>query len=145
MSASTDEMVAEVLAEAVADAKGDADDLAWVFELSAWRVARQQARRANRNLLQYAGSFAALIGIGAGTGGVFAMAKAVNKSTETQIVPGWALMAALVVASIFAVGLLLLIWSAYRTRRTAERHADEHLRHLISIRPHHFLPKPKKK
>lgn len=145
MSTSTDEMVAEVLADAVAKTKSEADDLAWVVELSGWRVARQAARRANRNLLQYAASFAALIGIGAGAGGVFAMAEAVNKSTATQVVPGIALLAALLIASVFAIGLLLLIASAYRNRRAAERRADEHLRRLISARPHHFMPKPKKK
>ena len=115
-------------------------DPGWHVELSGWRVALGQAERANRNLLQYAGAFAALLGIGAGSGGVFAMAKAINEGG--QLVPEWILSAAFAVAAVCAIVLVCLLWSAYRTRRRAERHADEHFKRLIERRPELFLPRP---
>lgn len=117
-------------------------DPGWHVELSGWRVALGQAERANRNLLQYAGAFAALLGIGAGSGGVFAMAKAINKSEDGQLVPEWALSGAFAVAAITACVLVCLVWAEYRSRRRAERHADEHFRRLIEKRPELFLPRP---
>jgi hypothetical protein len=115
-------------------------DRGWETELSGWRVALSQAERANRNVLQYAAAFAALLGISAGSGGVFAMAKAINENG--QLVPEWALSGAFAVAAICAIVLVCLLWSAYRTRRRAERHADEHFRRLIERRPELFLPRP---
>ena len=111
----------------------------WETELSGWRVALAQAERANRNLIQYAGAFAALLGISAGSGGVFAMAKAINENG--QLIPDGVLSAAFAIAAICAIVLVCLLWSAYRTRRRAERHADEHFRRLIERRPELFLPR----
>jgi hypothetical protein len=111
----------------------------WETELSNWRVALAQAERANRNLLQYAGAFAAVLGISAGSGGVFAMAKAINQ--DGQLVPEWILSAAFAVAAICAIVLVCLLWSAYRSRRRAEWHADEHFKRLIERRPELFLPR----
>jgi hypothetical protein len=113
----------------------------WEVELSGWRVALAQAERANRNLIQYAAAFAAVLGIGAGSGGVFAMAKAINKSGDGQLVPDWVLTGAFIVAAVTAVVLVCLLWSAYRNRRRAERSADQHYGGLIQKRPELFLPR----
>jgi heme/copper-type cytochrome/quinol oxidase subunit 2 len=67
------------------------------------------------------------------------MAKAINE--DGQLFPEWALSAAFSVAGITAIVLVCLLWSAYRTRRRAERHADEHFKRLIERRPELFLPR----
>jgi len=54
----------------------DAQNLAKrkVDALQNWHAATDGASRSNRNLLQYAAGIAALLGISAGSGGVFAIA-----------------------------------------------------------------------
>ncbi len=115
---------------------------AWVSDLCEWRVLSDDATRLNRNLIQYAASIGALLGIGAGSGGIFALADAVS-SAGSQTLPS--AIVAFVGASgvfifVFGVGLLFLLVRAFRGRTRIEREADEHLRRLIYQKPDQFLP-----
>lgn len=64
---------------------------ALVSELQGWHRAKDQATRYNRNLLQYAAAIAAVFGIGAGGGGIIAVAGALSQIDEgSQSVADWA-------------------------------------------------------
>ncbi len=117
----------------------------WIAELRAWKLSIEHAERANRNLRQHAAGIAALLGIQAGSGGVFALAQAVTVAGEkSQFVPD-EVMRVLIVAGAAGAALSLslgaLLVGAFRARRSAEAEADKHLARLIEAKPLHFLPK----
>jgi hypothetical protein len=115
-----------------------------ITELQGWHTAREAAGRYHRNLLQYAGGIAAVLGIGAGSGGVFAVAGSLARANdESQSLPYWAAIVLMVVAGIAALAsvfLMALLIHAFRQRRRAEATADSHLAELIGLRPERFLP-----
>ena len=117
----------------------------WVPELQAWKLSLEHAERANRNLLQDAAGIAALLGIQAGSGGVFALAQAVTvaKDGATTFVPDDIMRVLLIAAAVGAalsLGLAVLLVRAFWARHRAEADADEHLAKLIEAKPDHFLP-----
>jgi len=114
-----------------------------VAALQNWHVATDAASRRNRNLLQYAAGIAALLGISAGSGGVFAVAESLQ-STSRGGSPWWAVAILAGVAAFAAVaGLVMLFFllKAYVQRRSAEDEADGYLRELIGMDPDRFWPK----
>ena len=114
-----------------------------VAALQNWHAATDAASRGNRNLLQYAAGIAALLGISAGSGGVFAVAESLNKSSQGNS-PWWAI-AILVGVAAFAgtagIVMLFFLLRAYVLRRTSENEADGYLRELIGMDPDRFWPK----
>ena len=75
--------------------------------------AREEGKRYNRNILQYAGAIAAVIGIGTGSGGILAVANAIDKGS-LQLEIG-VIYAVLSVAAGVAVALLApLVFSFWR-------------------------------
>ncbi len=117
---------------------------ALVSALQGWHRAKDQATRYNRNLLQYAAAIAAVLGIGAGGGGIIAVAGALSQIDEgSQSVADWAkwiLVVVAIVVSTASVILVSLLVRAFRLRRAAEYLADEHLAKLIDLQPDHFFP-----
>ena len=110
--------------------------------LQNWHMASDAASRSNRNLLQYAAGIAALLGISAGSGGVFAVAESLQ-STSRGGSPWWAAAILAGVAAFAAVaGLVMLFFllKAYVQRRSAEDEADRYLRELIEMDPDRFWP-----
>jgi len=124
--------------------KGGPTVESWVPELQAWKLSLERAERANRNLLQDAAGIAALLGIQAGSGGVFALAQAVTVSKDkVQFVPDDFMRVLLIAAAVGAalsLGLAVLLVRAFWARHRAEADADEHLAKLIEAKPDHFLP-----
>ncbi len=116
----------------------------WVPELRAWKLSLERAERANRNLLQDAAGIAALLGIQAGSGGVFALAQAVTVAKEgASFVPDDIMRVLLIAGAVGAalsLGLAVLLVRAFWARHRAEAEADEHLAKLIEAKPDHFLP-----
>ena len=110
-------------------------DVDFIRTLTAWHRARDDARRYNRNLLQLGAAIAAILGIEAGSGGVFAIANGINGN---EPLPEWASLQlialtgfALVVGGIFG---LLAIWSYFR-RGQAEQKAEQNLEYLFTLDP----------
>ena len=114
-----------------------------VAALQAWRKATDVAERSNRDLLQYGAGIAALLGISAGSGGVFAVAESLH-GAETGGSPWWALailVVVLVIAFVASAVMAGLLVQAYNRRESAERAADAALLELIGLGPEHFWPK----
>lgn len=113
-----------------------APDPAWIEALSGWHASRDRAQRLNRNLLQYAAAFAAILGIEAGAEGMFRVAQGLrtaqtaSPSTEVELVLRLGLTLSIVLA-----GLLLL---TFIRRALAERAAEEYRAVLIRKRPELF-------
>lgn len=116
-----------------------------VRELEGWHLAREAAQRWNRNLLQYGAGVAAVLGLAAGSGGVFAIASSLVGLQDTSAsLPGWAvgvLGGVTVVASAVFVILMSLLIASYFQRRKAEGAADSHLTKLIGLAPERFIPR----
>ena len=112
-----------------------------ITELRAWHRARETAARCNRNLLQYGAAFAAILGIEAGSGGVFALANALTQGVALQAWVVAIVLAVSAVGVVFAIVLAILLVQAYGQRREAERRADDYLERLIARTPERFLPK----
>jgi hypothetical protein len=113
-----------------------------VQHLQSWHESRNKAIRRNRNLLQYAAGVAALLGISAGSGGIFALADAVNvNGSEVGILN--AVLILVIVASIgLAAVLMVLLVQAFFGRLRSEAEADRHLRQLIELKPDLFWTRP---
>ena len=89
-----------------------------------WYQAREDVRRHNRNLLQYAGAIAAVIGIGSGSGGILAVANAINTGGDA-IVGGVNVLYVLLAAGSLALLLALpLGWALWQRGRAEARKAD---------------------
>ncbi len=84
-----------------------------------WYEARDEARRADRNLLQYAGAMAAVIGIGSGSGGILAIANALDDSTGA-LIPEWVFFAILAAATATVILLVVPLVATLRLRGDAE-------------------------
>jgi hypothetical protein len=118
----------------------------WVSDLAAWKLLTDRSERLNRNLIQYAASIAAALGISTGSGGVFALAESVAQKPTI----GWEhgllsvfILAVTLVAAVTTVVLFGLLANAYRARERAEHEASEHLQALIAAKPEHFLSESK--
>lgn len=113
-----------------------------------WRLAREAADRANRNVLQYAAGLAAVLGIGGGTGGLVAVANSLRSqpaaSPATEVLPWLAawIGGVLVLATLVGLALFIVLIRTYLRRQEWEHKADEHLRRLIVDVPGWFRPKP---
>lgn len=119
----------------------DASEQIWRTRLGSWRLSVERANRHNRNVLQYGAAIAALFGIGAGSGGVLALAKAVKPGSDA-LIPDWLLFVALLLAAVVGIGLAVLLYKAFRGRVQAERDADRLLGEFIEVAPKDLLPKP---
>jgi hypothetical protein len=114
-----------------------------VAALRNWHRATEAADRSNRDLLQYGAGIAALLGISAGSGGVFAVAQSLNNA-DTGGSPWWALtilVGVLIIAFVAGAVMAGLLVQSYGRRESAERDADEALAELIALGPEHFWPK----
>lgn len=123
----------------------EVEDPVWVSDLAAWKVLTERADHLNRNLVQYAASIAAALGISTGSGGVFALAQAVAQKTSEELsafLTGFIEVVSGVAAAMTLVLLALLI-STYRARARTEHDAAEHLKALIAAKPDHFLAEAK--
>ena len=141
----------------------------WKNQLAQWRLSFERANRCNRDLMQYAAATAALLGIGAGSGGLAMLAKSVERPVQqaasqsppmpTASLPptvptampttvataqAWAepvLSAVIVVCIAGAILLILGLAYTFLQRLRAEREADDHLDKLVRAKPENFLPK----
>jgi hypothetical protein len=115
-----------------------------IEHLQRYQLAKEQATRSNRNLLQFGAAIATFLAIGAGSGSVLALADSVAaRENESLSLPSWAIAA--LVAEVIAIVLVvlflsLLLFEAFSLRREAERQADEHLKALISEDPDRYWP-----
>ncbi len=109
----------------------------FVPALQGWHLAKERARRYNRNLLQYAGGVVAILGIGSGTGVVLAVAEGLerNQDTDGTSVVIWIIAA--VVATI-ALPFMYFLARAFWLRGEAERDVAAHLSTLIALDPDRF-------
>ena len=103
--------------------------------LQGWHLAKERARRYNRNLLQYAGGVVALLGIGSGSGAVVAVAQGLEEDPDLP----W-LAIGIIAAVVGAIALLLIYFllRAFGLRGEAERDVADHLSKLIAIDPDRF-------
>jgi len=60
--------------------------------LRGWTRAKEAASRYNRNLLQFGAGIAAVLGIEAGSGGIFALANSIVDTGNGGSLPWWALL-----------------------------------------------------
>ncbi|MBI4298703.1 MAG: hypothetical protein HY666_02985 [Chloroflexi bacterium] len=105
--------------------------------VSDWYIANEAAKRYDRNLLQYGGAMAAIVGVFGGSGGVFAIAISVQ---QAEFLPLWLIWADLAIGSILFVMLgILLLYSLLR-RRTCENEAEKSLKQIIAEDYKRFLP-----
>jgi hypothetical protein len=119
-------------------------ELVLLRTLQGYQLAKEQASRCNRNLLQYGAAIATILGISAGSGSIFALAESVGQTEGTGGLPSWAV--GMLVGELMIVGLLMLVLLTvlYRTfskRDQAEREADNYLSTLIALGPDRYWPK----
>ena len=110
----------------------------FVPALQGWHLAKERARRYNRNLLQYAGGVVALLGIGSGTGAVVAVAQGLEGKQVTD--DASSLVITIIAAAIAALALPFIVFllRAFWLRGEAEREVADHLSKLIAIDPDRF-------
>ena len=112
-----------------------------VTALQGWHRAREEASRHNRNLLQYGAGMATVLGITAGSSGVFAIAGSLQNADVPDTL--LAILAITVTVSMIALVVLgLLLVRTFGARQEAERQVDDNLIALIGLIPQRFLPKP---
>lgn len=100
--------------------------------LQDWRAAEDQAARQNRNLMQYAAAAATVLGIGGGSGGLFAVADSLVRTGKDPI-PSW-LYVLVLVATVIVAGLLsMMAVAALKLRGDAEDASRQALHDLIAI------------
>jgi hypothetical protein len=124
---------------ASADAGGASQEM--VDALQGWQIAKERAGRANRDLLQFAAAITAVLGIVAGSGGIFAVATAAAPPDADQLFSLDVLKIFMTVGFALAFVLGLMLVAAYQRRRRFERTMDDYLTRLIGLRPDAFLPK----
>ena len=110
-----------------------------VEAVQAWNRAKEESIRCNRNLLQYGAGIAAVLGIGSGSGGVFAVADKLNVNG----LPIGALVGLGVLGGVLCLGFVVLsylIVEAFTRREAAERKADDSQTRVIALAPSRFLP-----
>ncbi len=102
--------------------------------MQGWRLAKERARRYNRNLLQYAGGVVALLGIGSGTAAVAAVAQGLGELD----LPWEAIVSIAAVVGLVFLFLSIFLLRAFWLRGEAERDVAEHLSKLIALDPDRF-------
>ena|SRR5437763_15423594 len=112
-----------------------------VRALQGWQIAKERANRANRDLLQFAAGITAVLGIVAGSGGIFAVATAVTPTQGAQLFSIDVLKTLMAVGFALAAVLALMLVGSFQKRRREEHTMDEFLTSLIALRPDAFLPK----
>ncbi len=112
-----------------------------VRALQGWQIAKERANRANRDLLQFAAGITAVLGIVAGSGGIFAVASSAATTTGTQLFPLDLLKILMGIGFALSVVLGIMLVGAFQRRHREERTMDDYLTKLISLRPDAFLPK----
>ena len=106
-----------------------------------WNTAKAQADRANRNLLQYGGGLAAMLGISAGSSGIWAIVKAMPSGSAFVDQFMYCFAGAFCGASAFVGILFLGLVNSFRRRGMFEKQADEYFAQLVKLYPDRFLPK----
>ena len=119
----------------MADEQATQRDPKLVPAMKGWRLAKERARRYNRNLLQYAGGIVALVGIGSGTGAVVAVAQGLGENLD---LPWWAYVIIGGVVGLIFLFLSIFLLRAFWLRGEAERDVADHLSKLIEIDPDRF-------
>lgn len=116
-------------------------DATVVKELQGWHLAREAAKRHNRNLLQYGAGLTAVLGINVGTGGMLVVAESLARAQEVASQLPWWASGMVTVTTLAGLLLLGLLIRTYVWRQAAERQADTHLEKLIALAPHWFPPR----
>ena len=111
-----------------------------VEALRNWTLAKEAARRHDRNLLQFGASFAAALGIEAGSSGTIAVADGLVKDGSPDPLLVVLLLVIMAITGVIAIVMSFLLARAYTERQKAEKEAAGHLSRLIELRPHDFLP-----
>ena len=109
-----------------------------VEALRSWTLAKEAASRYNRNLLQYAASFAAALGVESGSWGILAVAKSLENGGKFSWLDGL-LLGIMAITGVIAVGMSFLLARAYTKREEAEKQVALHLSKLIELDPSDFL------
>ena len=109
-----------------------------VEALRSWTLTKEAARRCDRNLLQFAASFAAALGVEASSAGVIAVASGLGTGIPDWL--KWLMLGIMGITGLIAIGMSLLLARAYTERQKAEKEADFALSRLIELSPHEFLP-----
>ena len=118
------------------------ENSAAVTALQGWHHANERAARFNRNLMQFAGGLAALLGISGGSAAVAATGISVERlgdGAARWVVFGFATAIAIVIA-LTALTLVYQMLRAYRLRLQAEVSAGRFLDSLIRQDPERFWP-----
>jgi NADH:ubiquinone oxidoreductase subunit K len=116
-----------------------------VEALQGWHRARASAGRYNRNLLQYGAGIAAVLGIEAGSGGIFAIANSLGAVGGEVSLPVWAVFTLVIIgvlAAAVTIILAILLVDTYRRREAAESEAARCHDKLIALEPDRFLSPP---
>src|SRR4029453_9222519 len=98
-----------------------------VQALQGWQIARERSSRPNRNLLQFGAGITAVLGLVAGSGGLFGVANALTTTEGSQLFPLDLLKVFMVIGFVLAVVLGLLLVGAFRERRQQEHTMDDYL------------------
>ena len=110
----------------------------FVPALQGWHLAKERARRYNRNLLQYAAGVVAILGIGSGTGAVIAVAQGLERNQDTDGVSSLVILIIAAVVAAIALPFIFFLARAFRLRGDAERDVAAHLSTLIALDPDRF-------
>jgi hypothetical protein len=114
-------------------------DAPWREPYADWKLHTLAASRYDRDMLQYGAGMAAIFGIGAGTGGMFALAKAVKP--QEQLLSNETLERAFAVGALFAALLFFGLTWAYGHRVWEQRQADKAYRQLTTVTDPDLLTK----
>ena len=110
----------------------------FVPALQGWHLAKERARRYNRNLLQYAGGVVAILGIGSGTGAVIAVAQGLEGKEDGDGVSSLVIYIIAAVVAAIALPFIYFLIRAFGLRGEAERDVAAHLSTLIALDPDRF-------
>jgi len=109
-----------------------------VEALRSYTLAKEAARRHNRNLLQFAASFAAALGVESGSWGIMAVANSLENGGTSSWLVGL-LLGIMGITGVIAIGMSYLLARAYTQREEAEKQVACHLSKLIELDPRDFL------
>ena len=103
-----------------------------------WQIAKDRATRYNRNLLQFGAAIAGVVGIFAGSAGVFAMAQRIQPTAANSLTYTLACLTA--AGIVFFLILLIGLVGSFNARNRYEKIAEETLRQIVLHDPDRFLP-----
>ena len=103
-----------------------------------WQIAKDRANRYNRNLLQFGAAIAGVVGIFAGSAGVFAMAQRIQTTSDPSLT--WTLACLTSAGTFFFLILLIGLMGSFNARNRYEKMAEETLRQIVLHDPNRFLP-----